>query len=108
MERTGDCSCWKKMEINVWDNIKTLEEDIQDCIKEAYNFHYERARIALPRLSQEKRWMQVMNTADHIGQTFEPVALEEQGHVEVAPQSISILISCAEQGKEYNESVRAL
>lgn len=74
----------------------------------AYNFHYERARIALPRLSQEKRWMQVMNTADHIGQTFEPVALEEQGHVEVAPQSISILISCAEQGKEYNESVRAL
>jgi len=68
----------------------------------------ERARIALPRLSQEKRWMQVMNTADHIGQTFEPVALEEQGHVEVAPQSISILISCAEQGKEYNESVRAL
>ena len=52
--------------------------------------------------------MQVMNTADHIGQTFEPVALEEQGHVEVAPQSISILISCAEQGKEYNESVRTL
>ena len=62
----------------------------------------------MPRLSQEKLWMQVMNTADHIGQTFEPVALEEQGHVEVAPQSISILISCAEQGKEYNESVRAL
>ena len=28
----------KKMEINVWDNIKTLEEDIQDCIKEAYEY----------------------------------------------------------------------
>lgn len=28
----------KKMETDVWQNIKKLEEDIQDCIKEAYEY----------------------------------------------------------------------
>lgn len=26
------------METNVWENMKTLEKDIQDCIKEAYEY----------------------------------------------------------------------
>lgn len=28
----------KKMETDVWENMKTLEKDIQDCIKEAYEY----------------------------------------------------------------------
>ena len=74
----------------------------------AYNFHYERARISLPSLSKEKEWMQVMNTADRSTDDFVPQPIEEQRCVEVAPQSISILISCFREGKEYNESVRTL
>jgi hypothetical protein len=78
MERTGDCSCWKKMEINVWDNIKTLEEDIQDCIKEAYNLHYEMKKMRTMPKNAKIVAEYLLYLADNITEFNNP---EEQYHV---------------------------
>lgn len=60
----------------------------------AYNFHYDKARIALPKCGEGKKWMQVMNTAAEETFDFVPRPIEEQRCVDVYPQSITILISC--------------
>ncbi len=58
----------------------------------ALNFHYEKARIALPKLPDNKKWVQIMNTTLDTDE-FLPMELDEQRCVDVFPQSISLLVT---------------
>ena len=59
----------------------------------ALNYQYEASTLALPKLTGQKRWCLIMNTAMNEG-TFakQMLALENQQTIEVPGQSISILL----------------
>ena len=64
-----------------------------DNVYVAYNYHYEEVTLALPKVSQNRTWSLVMNTATEGTFSFEPVKLDNQRVVSVPGGSISILIS---------------
>ena len=64
-----------------------------DNVYVAYNYHYEEVTLALPKVSQNRTWSLVMNTATEGTFSFEPVKLDNQRVVSIPGGSISILIS---------------
>ncbi len=61
-----------------------------------YNYQYDPAEVALPKLGKGYRWQLVMNTGDESTFGFEPAALEDQKLFIAAGSTVSILVSAKE------------
>lgn len=69
------------------------ESESADNVYVAYNYHYEEATLALPKISGNRKWSLVMNTASSDTFSFLPVELDNQQTISIPSGSISILIS---------------
>ncbi|MDD6195214.1 MAG: alpha-amylase family glycosyl hydrolase [Lachnospiraceae bacterium] len=64
-----------------------------DNVYVAYNYHYEDATLAIPKLPKSGKWSLVMNTATEDTFSFTPIELSDQRMVTIPGGSISILVS---------------
>lgn len=89
----------KKMETDVWQNIKKLEEDIQDCIKEAYEYQnntfYSHPEYYISYFEMRKNQCQILHNLHY-----------EMKKMRTMPKNAKIaadyLLNLAENITEYN------
>ncbi len=83
---------------------KRENQEKDDDIYVAYNFHWEPRELALPNLPEEMKWKKVIDTSDPSGTGIymekEAEELENQRVLTVQPRSIVVLLSRQERVKD--------
>ncbi len=72
-----------------------------------YNYQYDPAEVALPKLAANQSWQLVMNTGDESTFDFEPRQLEQQQMLVVPGSTVTILVSKSDEVKEQLQKPRS-